>query len=1101
MGVIILLFEKKQKDFVHFLRPFSSKRAKLERRLVVTLLLMMVVGVSEMLATTIDFNLPNGYYFLGNEAKNNSIPQYDGSSFTANFYMCPAYNATVSDNDYLGSDSGKPLITTFKSFSDNNKNKGKTYLYAIWYIEAATGDNAGYFYIKHNETGQYFVANDNTSPGATRRRVNLGPTTKPEGNDGLFKIQSDDDGNTFYISPKEKHVVDNNGDNKYLCPSNGNKDQLNANSDKSYTGGILGLWTENTLNSAWHFVNAQCSFIYNKAEGSVTISTEIPGATIYYTSGDDPTDPTTSSTNYGTSPITISNVTEKTKFKAIAAVNNNVTTLITSQIIDPEQEIALVGVTSYPYRGTAIEPSVTVTGSDDSVISSDEYNVTYTDNTNAGTATVTITNKPGGSCYVIGGTKNFTIIKAPLTVTAVAHSFTYGDPLTGGNGVTFGEDDGNGGIINGFVNSETSTVLGGTLDYDYSYTLYGDVVGEYTITPKGLTSDNYDFAYVAGALTINQKEVGLTWSETPLAYDGQPQAPTATPTGLVNSDAIGVTVTGSQTNVGTGYTATASELTGEKAGNYKLPTANTTTFAISKAALTVTADNKNIIYGSAAPTYTFSYSGFVNNEDATALTTAPTATCSYTSTSNAGTYDIVPSGGEATNYSFTYENGTLTVAPKTVKDDPDTEAGESAVSIVLTDIPVGNYTYDGTAKTPTVTVKDGETVIASSEYTLGLSDNTNAGTATVNITDNEGGNYNVSGTATFTINPVALTITPDDGQNKQYGDPDPVLTYTTNVGLVEGDELAGALARVGGEDAGSYAITQGTLDNSNNPNYAITVTTGKYFTIDPKSLGNTTDPAENITIEITEANEAHVIVKQGGKLLRAGTEGTDYDYSISTTGDATTKYYEVTITGKNNYTGSFKATFANVTFGTNDNNHYWGTFVSNSSDGDFAVPGNMEAYIVTSINASAGTVEVVPLDNIPEGEPVLLLSTVNANGFIVKTKNDGTDPTVTNLLKVESSAKPVTTAEIYLLYKGEFVLNAEGTLPAGKIYLSKPGGSSAPARLHIVWSQSTGIDNAQRSTLNSQLSGIWYTLDGRRLIGKPTKKGLYLQNGKKMVVR
>ena len=31
MGVIILLFEKKQKVFVHFLRPFSSKRAELER--------------------------------------------------------------------------------------------------------------------------------------------------------------------------------------------------------------------------------------------------------------------------------------------------------------------------------------------------------------------------------------------------------------------------------------------------------------------------------------------------------------------------------------------------------------------------------------------------------------------------------------------------------------------------------------------------------------------------------------------------------------------------------------------------------------------------------------------------------------------------------------------------------------------------------------------------------------------------------------------------------------------------------------------------------------------------------------------------------------
>ena len=43
---------------------------------------------------------------------------------------------------------------------------------------------------------------------------------------------------------------------------------------------------------------------------------------------------------------------------------------------------------------------------------------------------------------------------------------------------------------------------------------------------------------------------------------------------------------------------------------------------------------------------------FVNNEDATALTTAPTATCSYTSTSNAGTYDIVPTGAAASGILF-----------------------------------------------------------------------------------------------------------------------------------------------------------------------------------------------------------------------------------------------------------------------------------------------------------------------------------------------------------------------------------------------------------------------------------------------------------------
>ena len=53
--------------------------------------------------------------------------------------------------------------------------------------------------------------------------------------------------------------------------------------------------------------------------------------------------------------------------------------------------------------------------------------------------------------------------------------------------------------------------------------------------------------------------------------------------------------------------------------------------------------------------------------------------------------------------------------------------------------------YDGNAKTPNVTVKDGENTIDPSEYTVSYDNNVNAGenTATVTITDNANGNYTV----------------------------------------------------------------------------------------------------------------------------------------------------------------------------------------------------------------------------------------------------------------------------------------------------------------------------------------------------------------------
>ena len=47
------------------------------------------------------------------------------------------------------------------------------------------------------------------------------------------------------------------------------------------------------------------------------------------------------------------------------------------------------------------------------------------------------------------------------------------------------------------------------------------------------------------------------------------------------------------------------------------------------------------------------------------------------------------------------------------------------------------YTYDGTEKKPSVTVKDGSTTLTNNtDYTFAYSNNVNAGTATVTVTGN-----------------------------------------------------------------------------------------------------------------------------------------------------------------------------------------------------------------------------------------------------------------------------------------------------------------------------------------------------------------------------
>ena len=175
-----------------------------------------------------------------------------------------------------------------------------------------------------------------------------------------------------------------------------------------------------------------------------------------------------------------------------------------------------------------------------------------------------------------------------------------------------------------------------------------DNAGSVTIKGAGSTEISASFAgddYVkpgsaSYTLTVNPKEVGLTWGTTSFIYDGSAHAPTATATGLVGNDACTVTVEGAKTDAGSNYIATASVLSNT---NYKLPTDNTTTFSIAKAASSVTT----------APTAnTLTYSG-----SAQALVTAGAAsggTMQY-SLDNQTFAESVPTGIKVGSYTVYYK--------------------------------------------------------------------------------------------------------------------------------------------------------------------------------------------------------------------------------------------------------------------------------------------------------------------------------------------------------------------------------------------------------------------------------------------------------------
>ena len=175
-----------------------------------------------------------------------------------------------------------------------------------------------------------------------------------------------------------------------------------------------------------------------------------------------------------------------------------------------------------------------------------------------------------------------------------------------------------------------------------------DNAGSVTIKGAGSTEISASFAgddYVkpgsaSYTLTVNPKEVGLTWGTTSFIYDGSAHAPTATATGLVGNDACTVTVEGAKTDAGSNYIATASVLSNT---NYKLPTDNTTTFSIAKAASSVT---------TAPAANTLTYSG-----SAQALVTAGAAsggTMQY-SLDNQTFAESVPTGIKVGSYTVYYK--------------------------------------------------------------------------------------------------------------------------------------------------------------------------------------------------------------------------------------------------------------------------------------------------------------------------------------------------------------------------------------------------------------------------------------------------------------
>ena len=208
---------------------------------------------------------------------------------------------------------------------------------------------------------------------------------------------------------------------------------------------------------------------------------------------------------------------------------------------------------------------------------------------------------------------------------------------------------------------EVTSVSAGTLEVpENGFDVAGDkatAVGTYTATIKGKGNFKGEVTAQFCIVAADAQLFSLTLATTEFTYTGKELTPAVTVKDGEGNLVNYVDYTVAYSaNVDAG-TATVT-VTGQ--GNYS--GTQTAAFTISKAPLTVTAGDASVIYANEAPQFTVTYEGFVNNETNDVLSGSAAFTCEYTVESPVGsTFAITPGGLTSNNYDITFVPGTLTV--------------------------------------------------------------------------------------------------------------------------------------------------------------------------------------------------------------------------------------------------------------------------------------------------------------------------------------------------------------------------------------------------------------------------------------------------------
>ena len=709
-----------------------------------------------------------------------------------------------------------------------------------------------------------------------------------------------------------------------------------------------------------------------------------------------------------------------------------------------------VTIAAVDYDGTEKKPTFTLTDKDLSTVSKDDYTVNYSDNTNAGTATITLTGKRNYTS--VSFDVNFTINAATLVVTPTAKKVYDGNnnvpakvaaiPATG-DYLYY--------AYQGFVDTKNASNVDNSAATVTTTAPAVGTVGKYDLTVDDASKHvltNYSAYANKGTFEITQREVKVTATDVPgLAY------------GAAENFTVSLTD-----------------------GTYVVADAT----AIKDAVKVVKADAANED-GEWTLTPAFKTAAEIEADFAPAAG----ATAAEIEAANA---KIAKAKAVLVNYTINPVAGKLTYAAAPLK------IGLNESKYTLTKV------YDGQDVTITKPASEDDLLIIGKQNE---SDVIDLSGLTVTITAKTATNKTLSNVDTYQItlsgakaDNYAITYIPSQFTITKKALNVKVFDQT----LVKGEEIP--------LNTTLYEIdSEKGLASTDKAEEVFTMVSGVTFDED----GKVTSSAGTYTISI-EASNADATKTKWGNYSVTVTNGTATVYASAIALDDTKSLVNLIAADQ---------TGAVVTFSSrNLNAEKWNVLVLpfDITVKDLSAAFSYAVIDVLDQNASDGNVhfKLAVSGTIKANTPFLIYPDNTYNNLNQVTFT-GVDVKKASLSKATVSVsdkggnKFVGTYANTDIFGAEYQYLSQGTFYDAANYTEASPVTIKPLRAYLDLSGSkaaapvifieepdgvvTSINTIARDSESLNTEGAWYNLNGMKVEGKPTQKGIYIKNGKKVVIK